>query len=238
MNLVRNRYLTGTYYEQNPDWDMKDSPWKANKVCDLIADAGLTPGSICEVGCGAGAVLAALRSRFPETRLYGFEIAPDAAGFWDQHINADVIFKTGDFLEINQRKYDLILILDVIEHVQDPMEFLGRLREYSEKFIFHFPLDLSALSVLREQPLLYVRRKVGHIHYFTKGLALALLEESGYEVLEWRYTGAAFSSPKASWKTRLAAWPRRFVYWFNRDAGVRLLGGETLMVLASPKDST
>jgi cyclopropane fatty-acyl-phospholipid synthase-like methyltransferase len=215
---------------------MEDSPWKAAKVSELVHDAGLKPDSICEVGCGAGAILAALRGHFPKARLYGFDIAPDAARFWDQHAHADIIFETGDFLEINQRKYDLILTLDVIEHVQDPAEFLSRLRQHSEKFIFHIPLDLSALSVLREQPLLYVRRKVGHIHYFTKGLALALLDECGYEVLDWRYTGAAFSTPVKSWKTRFAALPRRLAYWFNRDVGVRLLGGETLIVLASPKD--
>ncbi len=88
------------------------------------------------------------------------------------------------------------------------------------------------MSVLRESPLLHVRDKVGHIHYFTKGLALALLVECGYEVLDWKYTGAAFTAPQRSWKTRVAGLVRRLAYAANKDAGVRLMGGETLMVLA------
>ena len=89
------------------------------------------------------------------------------------------------------------------------------------------------MSVLREKPLLNVRKKVGHIHYFTKGLALTLIQECGFEVLDWNYTGAAFSTPQMTWKTRLMQLPRRVSNAvFGRDTGVRLLGGDTLMILA------
>jgi hypothetical protein len=79
---------------------------------------------------------------------------------------------------------------------------------------------------------MYARNKVGHIHYYTKDLALALLDECDYQIVDWFYTGAAFTSPQRTWKTRIASLPRRLVYAINKDAGVRLLGGETLMVLA------
>lgn len=55
-----------------------------------------------------------------------------------------------------------------------------------------------------------------------------------YEVLDWRYTGASLNSPNRYLKTRLAALPRRLAYAGNKDFGVRLLGGETLVVLAKP----
>jgi len=100
--------------------------------------------------------------------------------------------------------------------------------------VFHFALDPSALSVLREEPLLRVRSKVGHLHYYTRGLALALLAECGFEVIDWRYTGATFSVPHRTWKTRLAGVFRRLAYALSKDMGVRLLGGETLIVLARP----
>jgi len=129
-------------------------------------------------------------------------------------------------------RYEVILALDVLEHLQDPFEFLARLRGYAAHYIFHFPLDLSALSVAREAPLLHARTKVGHIHYYTKGLALSLLTECGYEIVASTFTGAAFSAPRRSWKTWIAAVPRRVIYAINRDFGARLLGGETLMVLA------
>ena len=58
------------------------------------------------------------------------------------------------------------------------------------------------------------------------------VEESGYDVIDARYTGAAFSAPQRGWRTRLAALPRRLLYAIDRDLGARVLGGETLMVLA------
>ena len=80
---------------------------------------------------------------------------------------------------------------------------------------------------------LYVPKKVGYIHYYTKGLALSLLEESGYTVVDWSYTGAAFTAPQeVTWKNRLSRLPRKILFGINRDLGVRLLGGDTLIVLA------
>ncbi len=232
LDPVTRRYLSGDYAAKNPDWDSVDSPWKADRVTELLDRHGLSPASIAEIGCGAGGVLAVLRRRFPQADMAGFDIAPDLVSRWQTHANASIRFTLGDFLSLNQRNFDLLLVLDVLEHLGDPFSFLERLRSHGERVIFHFPLDLSAMSVLRESPLLHVREKVGHIHYFTKGLALALLEECGYEVIDARYTGAAFSTPQQSSWTRFAGWIRRLVYAVNHDIGVRLLGGETLMVLA------
>ncbi|MDP3715456.1 MAG: hypothetical protein Q8R21_03495, partial [Burkholderiales bacterium] len=81
----------------------------------------------------------------------------------------------------------------------------------------------------------HVRRKVGHVHYYTRGLATALLEDCGYHIVDARYTGAAFTAPQRSLKTWLASLPRRVARVVNPDWGVRLFGGETLMVLASCK---
>ena len=115
-------------------------------------------------------------------------------------------------------------------------QFLLGIKRRAEFLVIHFPLDLSALSVLREKPLLYVRNKVGHIHYFTKGLAIELLKECGFEVVDFQYTGATFSAPQRDIKTKLFSLFRRLIYSINKDMGVRLLGGETLIILAkTPK---
>ena len=170
---VTRRYLSGDYAEQNPDWDAPDSAWKAGRVAELLERHRVRPRSIAEVGCGAGAVLAALRPLFPEAELDGFDISPGAARFWERHRGIGIRFTLGDFLALNTRRYDLLLVLDVVEHLGDPFAFLERLRAHGDQVVFHFPLDLSALAVAREKQLLRVRTQVGHVQYFTRGLALS-----------------------------------------------------------------
>lgn len=234
-NRIEELYVSEDYLARNPTWDMEDSHWKAERVTTILNDTGIRPGKICEVGCGAGRILAALADAYPQATLAGYDIAPAAARFWADVDAMRIKLNVGDFFVMDKDRYDVILLLDVLEHVADPHAFLRGLRGRSDYLVVHFPLDLSALSVLRETPLLRVRRKVGHIHYFTKSLALELMDECGFEVIDHRYTGAAFSVPQATLKTRLAQIPRRLLAAINRDFGARLLGGETLMVLAKAR---
>ena len=229
------RYSGGDYLKANPTWDIEDSPWKAELVAQILRRHGVEPGSLVEVDCGAGGALAALRTFLLRTQLRGYDITADAAAFWPRHPGSDIDFRVGDFATMDDHHYDTLLLLEVLEHISNPFDFLARLRGRADHYVFHVPLNLSAFSVLRETPLLHVRHKVGHIHYFTKGLSVALLSECGYAVVEACYTGAAWSAPSREWQTALARLPRRLArLLLGQDRGVRLLGGDTLMVLARP----
>ena len=230
------RYTQGAYLEQNPNWHREDALWKAEHVARILKSGAVNPASICEIGCGAGDVLVHLSAIFPDATLSGVDISPQAAAYWRQHshLAPRVSFEVAALESILTRRFDVVMMLDVFEHVRDPFSFLESARSCGGHFVFHIPLDLSASSVARKHPLLHARRSIGHLHYYTKDLALETLTESGYEILDWRYTGAAFNSPDRSLKTRLAALPRRLLYAINRDLGVRLLGGDTLLVLARP----
>lgn len=232
---VTRRYTEGDYALQNPDWDSADSPWKAQQVLALLARHGLSPASVVEVGCGAGGVLSALRPHWQQADMEGFDIAPGLPTLWAKRQANGIRFTLGDYLAIERPKPDLTLVLDVLEHLGDPFAFLAALRERAGSTVFHIPLDLSAISVAREYPLLHVRRKVGHLHYFTRGLALAMLEECGWEVLEECYTHAALTAPNKGLATRMAGLLRASGRILLGHAGVRLLGGETLIVLARPR---
>ncbi|HEY6923996.1 MAG TPA: class I SAM-dependent methyltransferase [Steroidobacteraceae bacterium] len=224
---IESRYLDGNYLKDNPELHREDSPWKAAHIAAILKQQDIAPTSICDVGCGAGEVLAELRKHFKTERLVGYDISPQLSSFWERQ--KDIDFHIGDFRTQNNEKFDVLLMLDVFEHVRDPFTFLEDARRHARNFVFHIPLDLSALTVLRTNPLMHARRKVGHLHFYTKELALETLRECGYTVIDSRYTGA-FAVGQAN---KLAALPRRLAYAINKDMGVRLLGGETLLVLAS-----
>lgn len=225
-------YLDGDYAALNPSWDTEDSAWKAALVAELLVRHALQPRTLAEIGCGAGAVLAALQPRLRGTELHGWDIAPGAARFWSAH--PGIRFTQGDFLAQPQGPFDLLLLLDVIEHVANPHDFLSRLAPWGRQMVLHIPLDLSVASVWRETPLLQQRRGVGHIHYFTRNLALELLRECGYEIVDACFSGAHLR-PRPTLPGKLASAARRALFALGRERGVRLLGGDTLLVLARPQ---
>lgn len=235
MSHVDSRYTDGTYLKENPEWDRQDSVWKANLVLNLLGSHRIHPKSVCELGCGTGDIIVHLKKSLTSTSICGFDVSPQLGGFWKEHKDAQagVEFHLADFHAANKEQYDVLLICDVFEHVRDPFTFLENSRRHARYFVFHIPLDLSASAVARGVPLMRAREKVGHLHSYTKDLALATLRETGYEIVEWRYTRASLCSPARSIRTRAASLARRFAYWLHKDLGVRLLGGETLLVLAT-----
>src|SRR5690606_2619873 len=104
--------------------------------------------------------------------------------------------------------FDLVLCLDVFEHVEDYIGFIRGLRGLGGRFVFHIPLDMNAQMVLRGEPIRRVRDVVGHLHYFNKDTALATLEEAGMKVERWFYTDGSESTYNTL-KFRLAKLPRK-----------------------------
>lgn len=222
-------YADGTYLEKNPDWHRGRSSWKAAYFIHAWEEWKLTPATVCEVGCGAGGILTALSDRFPTTRFTGYEISPDAYALCEP--TERVEFRLGDFLETDE-VYDLILLADVIEHVENYLGFLRGVRARGEWKMMLIPLDISAQTVVRRGRLSSIREEVGHLHYFTKEVALDALESTGYDVLSWRFVPAALEAPGLPLRARLVRWPRWVTAKISADLAANLLGGFSLFVVA------
>ncbi|HLX24519.1 MAG TPA: class I SAM-dependent methyltransferase [Usitatibacter sp.] len=225
-------YSDGTYLRNNPDWHADDSAWKAGHIATMLARHGIAPRTVCEVGCGAGEILCTLsRLLDPETRFTGYEISPEAFGLCAPKSTARVSFRFGNLLDSDEH-FDVVLAIDVFEHVEDYFGFLRALRPRGEHKIFHIPLELSALQVMRAAPLIEARRSVGHIHHFSKETALATLEDCGYEVIDHCYTSGRTELGGLGWKSQLLKGPREAMFAASPDTAARLLGGYSLLVLA------
>ena len=224
-------YTDGTYLRNNPGWHTGDAAWKADHVLRMLERHRLSPATVYEVGCGAGEMLRTLARRLPTTRFMGRDVSPDAIALSRNRAGPNLQFRLGNGLDEPER-YDLALAIDVFEHIEDCFTFLRRLRPKARHKLFHIPLDLSALSVARPGKLVGMRRSVGHLHYFTKDTALALLEDTGYRVIDHAYTSGATELGNYGWKARLLKFPRQALFQLHPDAAARLLGGFSLLVLA------
>jgi hypothetical protein len=225
-------YTDGTYLRNNPDWHADDSPWKAKHIAAMLARHGIVPRTVCEVGCGAGEILRNLSTQLdPATRFFGYEISPNAYALCSQKASEKFTYRFADLLQ-EDADFDVVMAIDVFEHVEDYFGFLRKLRTKGRHKIFHIPLELSALQVMRPGRLLDARKSVGHIHHFSKDTALATLEDCGYKVRDHIYTSGRTELGGLSWKSRLLKGPRNALYKMSPNAAARILGGYSLLVLA------
>jgi SAM-dependent methyltransferase len=229
-------YQSGEYLEKNPRWHAADSPWKAGQILKMIRKQDLRPATVCEVGCGAGEILNHLHEQLPDTNFSGYEVSPQAFEICSAKSKERLQFTLGDLLETDKR-FDLLLCIDVFEHVPNYLSFLERLREHAGHFIFHIPLDLSMLTILRPRRLMKTREGVGHIHMFTAEMALAVLKDTGYDVVDSFFTagGLELEKNQRQLRTVIANLPRRALGKINPRLAARIFGGYSLLVLAKPR---
>ena len=224
-----SRYTSGDYLERNTSYHVEDSEWKALQVVRALEIAGIEPKDVMEVGCGVGEILVQLDRLLGEgeVNFRGYEISPQAHMQSKARERENIQFVLEDLTESEGVSADVLLYMDVVEHVEDCFGFLRKLKPKADLHVVHFPLDMSAQMVARGSRVMAMREKLGHIHYFMRDTAIALLEDCGYEVVADFYT----HRPKSK-VAKLLSLPRRMLMKFAPHATVRLLGGFSLVVVA------
>jgi SAM-dependent methyltransferase len=236
-------YTGGEYAERHPTWHIEDSSWKADQIARMVQQNQLAVRKVVDVGCGAGEVLRQVHQRLPGAKeCVGYEISPQAYQMTSERAAPGLRFELGDFLESDESDVDLLLLIDVIEHVEDYLGFLRRLRGRARHTILHVPLDLSIEWLLRVTPLVNARRTMGHIHYFTKEITFEALRDTGYEVVDSFYTRWGIELFYPSWdmvrrddrpiKTGVRKVLQHGLYALSPDVAARITRGWSLLVLA------
>jgi SAM-dependent methyltransferase len=232
MMMVQNIYTSGQYLEKNPTWHIEESPWKIRHILPMIQRHHLEISTVCEVGCGVGEVLRLLQRNMSETcTFWGFDISPQAIAMCEEKANDRLHFKLADIRREQDAYFDLMLVLDVIEHLEDYFSILRDLKPKSRYKLFHIPLEISVQGVLRGKIFLRNRDQHGHLHHFTKETALRAIEDIGYEVLDYSYS-PEYELDTTLLQTKLMKLPRKSFFALQKDWAARILGGCRLLVLA------
>jgi len=162
---------------------------------DLLAVAtellgNLSGRRLIDIHCGFGELLRYCAGRGLE--CVGHAVAPEAAahlralGFELSTAGLDT-----DFAELRGRKFDIVTLFNVLEHLQDPARILHSIREHLLQ-----PEGLLVVDVPNEfnlfQKVAHEEHDLGewwvapptHINYFGVSSLRALLGGCGYEVLD------------------------------------------------------
>src|ERR1019366_10254694 len=96
---VAETYTDGSYAAvTGGTWHVEDSAFKAGQVLRMLRrHPNLKPGSICDIGCGAGGVLAELDRKLDSvSRFQGYEVSPQAHALSQRFTSARCEYLLGD----------------------------------------------------------------------------------------------------------------------------------------------
>ena len=156
------------------------------------------PGRILEIGSGAGGTLHWLKQRWPNAEAVACEGQAALLPILNQRVDRAIIANLEQPLPADLGRFDLVLALDVLEHLSDPQAVLAsvvRLLNPGGAIIVSVP-NVAHYRIIGD--LLFKRRfdytDAGimdrtHLRFFTEHSALALMRGAGLTVTDGRVNG-------------------------------------------------
>lgn len=176
------------YYENAwGQWeDMKAYGPSSRHVRRLVKKMirGLEFKSVLDAGCGSGALLEDIHHQYPEVELNGIEFA-DLGVRMARQRNPTASIEQHDLKsKALDRKFDLVMCVDVLEHINDDLTAMENLYKMTAKFL---------LVVVPTGPLFEQERiNVGHVHGYSPAEVNSKLEKSGFQVIKSMSWGFPF----------------------------------------------
>lgn len=172
-------------------------PWeraRARALERLLSRASLPPGpSLLDVGCGDGWLLGRLGRRLGASTLVGVDPMMDEPTRASLASERPPILVKPSLEDLPDGSFDLALLLDVVEHVEDDLELLGRA---STKVV---PGGLVLLTAPAHQALFGEHdRQLLHLRRYSHKSLLGLADRAVLEVLEAGSLFASLLLPRAA----------------------------------------
>lgn len=228
-------YTDGEFYQHSSGG--QDAFYKVEqlkRVLDKNPEICCSLSLVADVGCGTGKTTRLLHKFLSEcaidqVEVHGYDVHPEVSNFQDSQ---NVRFISGDFYMESEKIYDLVVLLDVLEHVLDPIEFLKRIAKRTRLIALHLPLDDSLLSWVRDLPKRKIRHP-GHILVLNSATAFNLLTFSQFRIFDYAYS-PVFLAPSGSETIlqRLFNPIRTVTYRISPYLTHKIFGGVSIFLLA------
>lgn len=189
MSGLRDFYAAGYSLEDSAHadrmgrWRELGARSKAGHAVALCARAGLRPGTLVEIGCGDGSLLAELGAAGLAPVLDGFELSPPAA----ELARARTIPGArrlepfdGARVPADDGAYDLAILSHVLEHVPDPAALLCEAARVAPAVLVEVPLEANRSAGRASKRA--QAAEIGHLQFFDRPAMRALAASAGLRV--------------------------------------------------------
>jgi len=240
---IENKYINGDYIEYNPTWDIAHAPRKASELTkvmplNVLQELFAQKRYVIEVGCGAGGVIynfsKLLTGHGIRNIPVGYDISPKAIEMANERYGDSVDFTCSKEITI-KKNVAVILLVDVLEHLETPDIFLRSMTTISNYFLIRLPLDKSLWNIaLNKLPKL--EKELGHIHYFTYQSAITFVNEQGLDVVSYYLTNNFNANYNRKTMTAKIMWPVRMITsTVSKKLSSLVWGGTSIVMLAKVK---
>lgn len=182
----------------------------ANRILAAI-EQNVHPGELLDVGCFTGTFLAVARERGWQVR--GVELSVWAVQTARERYGLDVQQGTLDTVDLPPHHFDLVTLIDVIEHLPQPMPMLERLhrlvKEDGYVYLSTPNVDSLLAKVMGRRWWSY---RVEHTSLFCPSSLRRALLDSGFDIVETWVRGRDFT----------------WGYWMSKIFRARSLGGRLI----------
>jgi len=197
-------YSTDEYYRRNPSLHEEDSPWKIQCIMPLVALFVKLNNSrsirVLDVGGGAGIILKVISEKLRQdyrvsVTKYALDLSPLMLARQKQ-TNPDIqaVYNV-DLCEnrLDNKFFDLVLMVDVVEHVLDSDKALNEVGRIGKFAVFNIPLEKNVVeflwNVISNGDLRRRRiASVGHLHIYTYSSALRQIKKECGDPVDYYLT--------------------------------------------------
>ncbi len=180
-------YNDKSYISKHPDLHREDSAYKFEQISRLLEMVHVESNKIkiLDIGGGAGVlgrlVAEYFRLREKEVEFVALDVSADMLEIQAKENPHLVRSLNCSILDCPEEKFDIVLMIDVIEHVPDKELVAGRLNKISRQIIYNIPIEINLMDFARNlrhrgQHYPEQTRAIGHIHFFTYASALKFVD--------------------------------------------------------------
>jgi len=226
------------YLRLNPNMHLEDSLAKVKQVLNVIPK-GVTFKSMLDVACGAGLITMEVAKELKIQKSVGIDISNKMIEK-AKEIDKDnlVQWEVADIFKYKlSSEFDLVLCVDILEHLEDDLGFLEKVSEIGKYAIVKTPLERSLFSRFLVRLRIFdpwedTKERYGHLQHYDEKSLTSLIAESGFTIEE----SISVPMPKRSkrvWEFfRLLFYP---IVLISMDEMVRTSGGFKILLLESKR---
>jgi SAM-dependent methyltransferase len=182
--------------------------WHIRKTVRNLFDDSSQPLRVLDAGCGFGQYDRFLLKTLSASRILAVDVKEDyledCRKYFAREIKAGrIIFENRDLLDFRDEGYDLILCVDVLEHIEQDVKVMRNLRESLAPggyLMMHSPSDLAGEDAGDDEFFVDEHARAG----YSSSELRSKFRQAGLETVGIRYTYGTFGH--AAW-VLMIKWP-------------------------------